>query len=80
MVRLDDSLGKSFLLAHSSGGRYQVVLHGVEVGGIWVESDELQDLFPSFVSEVREGEPKQKPVFFVPYAHILLLVAASTVL
>lgn len=47
-------------------------LHGVESGGIWIESQELTNTFLRNVAK-RQDLPKT-PVFFVPYAKILTIV------
>jgi hypothetical protein len=49
-------------------------LHGVESGGIWVESQVLTEIFLSAVK--RQDLPKT-PVFFVPYERILTIVDSA---
>jgi hypothetical protein len=80
MVRLDDLVGKQVLLSliHSSADGYNVTLHGVEYGGIWVESKELEKLIGHRKAKATGLDPVTKPVFFVPYGQIGNLVAYST--
>ena len=80
MVRLDDLIGKRVLLSlvNSSADGYTVTLHGVEQGGIWVESRELEQLIGYRRRKAAGLKPARKPVFFVPYAQIGNLVAYST--
>jgi hypothetical protein len=46
-------------------------LHGVDIGGIWVESQLLTEAFLSNAKV--QGLPKT-PVFFVPYAQIRMIL------
>jgi hypothetical protein len=79
MLRLDDLIGKKILIAPTTafaakdkpGTSYTVTLHGVETGGVWIESPLLERI-------ARSLAPRQKkPVFFVPYAQIDFLIAFS---
>ena len=79
MVRLEDLIGKKVLFVpkvpfregEKSGTSYTVTLHGVEMGGVWIQSKALTRL-------VGDLAPKQKsPVFFVPYGEIQFLIAYS---
>lgn len=82
MVRLEDLIGKRVTIAirQSIESVYEVTLHGVEAGGLWVESREMQRLLGDIPkgSKNRRARPSEKPVFFIPYAQIVLLVASST--
>jgi hypothetical protein len=80
MVRLDDLVGRRVLLSliNSSADGYRVILHGVEYGGIWVESKRLEKLIGYRKPKATGLKPATKPVFFVPYAQIGNLVAYST--
>ena len=80
MVRLDDLVGKRVLLSliNSSANGYNITLHGVEYGEIWVESKELEKLIGHRKPKAIGLKPATKPVFFVPYAQIGNLVAYST--
>lgn len=80
MLRLDDLIGKTVLLAlqNSERGSYEVVLHGVEAGGLWIEGGEIGELIAFLAPKPRKGQPRQKPVVFFPYAQIAFLQALST--
>jgi hypothetical protein len=80
MVRLEDLIGKKVLLAleKSKEAGYDVILHGVENGGIWVESKELEKLFGHRKRNTTRLNPAKKPVFFYPYSQIFLLISYST--
>lgn len=79
MVRLRDLIGKTVTLVpviplrqgDKPGTAYDVTLHGVETGGLWVDSSFLTtvagDLAPT----------QESPVFFLPYAGIHMLIAYS---
>lgn len=81
MLRLEDLIGKNvaLALANSEKGIYRVTLHGVENGGIWIESKEMEKRINSLRRRPKNQplKPKQKPIFFVPYAQIVFLVASS---
>ena len=80
MVRLDDLIGKKVLVAlvNSEVAAYDVVLHGVECGGIWVESRELEALLGHRKGKPIGLKPTKKPVFFYPYSQIAMLISYST--
>ena len=78
MLSLNDLIGKPILFADVSCKPIMVILHNFEAGGIWVESDELADLVPYMKQEPSLSRPGTKPVFFVPFAQIRILAAAST--
>ena len=79
MLRLDDLIGKKIMVCpvnkfrekDEPGHVYTVTLHGVEMGGIWIESREL--------SKVAKGLAPlhQTPVFFLPFAQVVFLLASS---
>lgn len=81
MVRLVDLIGKRVCISIHGSERptYGVTLHGVESGGIWIESKELAQILGPVKASSRERiEPKQKPVFFIPYSQLVFLISAST--
>jgi hypothetical protein len=82
MMRFDDLIGKEVLLGvrDSELGTYRVVLRGVETGGVWFEGEELDKLARQHVPKVKEGQPRQRPVFFFPYQQIVFLMALSVAL
>ena len=65
-------------LINSTADGYNVVLHGVEYGGIWVEGKELEKLIGYRKPKATGLKPVMKPVFFVPYTQIGNLVTYST--
>ena len=79
MLRLDDLIGKKIELAivDSEKPIYSVTLHGVENGGLWVESFEIENL-AFVVSAASRAQRQRKPVFFLPYARIQYVIAYST--
>jgi hypothetical protein len=82
MLRLEDLIGKKVLvtIAGSTKACYRVTLHGVETGGLWIESEEMAKRIGNSAKKASTGglEPKQKSVFFIPYHQVAFLVAAST--
>jgi hypothetical protein len=80
MVRLDDLIGKKVTLAlvGSEAGSYDVTLHGVESGGLWIESADLEKLLCHRKGYAVGLAPALKPVFFYPYSQIALLIAYTT--
>jgi hypothetical protein len=85
MLRLEDLIGKNVTLEilNSEHGAYEVTLHGVEVGGLWVENPQLEALLGHIGRQpgwyrYTQTRPEKKPVFFIPYAQIAFLVASST--
>lgn len=81
MVRLDDLMGKSLTLAIAGEKRcYAVTLHGVETGGIWIESADFEKFAPILRKKGKAGEPSRRPVFFLPFAQIHFLISESVVL
>ena len=56
MVRLDGLVGKRVLLSliNSTADGYNVILHGVEYGGIWVQGKELEKLIGYRKPKARE--------------------------
>jgi len=70
MPKLTDFIGKNVLLSIVGSSKtqgYEVTLVGVEAGGLWVESDELQQLAPQVV-------PKRRDSFFFPYAQVVFVL------
>lgn len=83
MLNLNELIGKPVGLAlrdSEKEGSYDVVLHGVEAGGLWIEGGEIDEMFAFLRTKPRKGQPPQKPVVFVPYAQIMFLIANSIVL
>jgi hypothetical protein len=83
MTRLDDLIGKPILISIVNSDLSKsgdVTLHGVESGGIWIESPYFEDLFGYKAKQHNSATPETKPVFFVPFAQIRVLVSASIVL
>lgn len=81
MLRLDDLVGRKVIMALARSERasgYDVTIHGVENGGLWIESDELARGSEVMFAPRRKDQPKQKTVFFFPYAQIHFLVGFST--
>jgi hypothetical protein len=82
MLRLDDLIGKKVMVcpinkfcdSDETGTVYTVTLHGVEAGGVWLESPEL--------SKIAEGlaPHHETPVFFLPFSQIGFLLASSLAL
>jgi len=68
-MQLSDYIGKDILLhIPLIEDHHQIVkLLGVEVGGIWIESQEMINKLYSAVG--KEGSP-QTPAFFFPYHQI----------
>ncbi len=81
MQSLNDLIGKPILLMliDSNVHQHDITLHGVETGGIWIESEYLEDVM-GFRSSKAESVllPSFKPVFFIPFGRIKVLVASST--
>jgi hypothetical protein len=71
MIRLEDLIGKrvDVSLRESLEPIYEVTLHGIEAGGLWVESAKMRRLLEGFPKnrKSRRSLPSQKPVFFIPY-------------
>ncbi len=82
MLKLNDLIGTpvGVALRDSEKGWYEVVLHGVETGGLWIEGGDIDKLLAFLRTKPRKGQPPTKPVVFVPYSQIMFLIADSTVL
>ena len=88
MMKLDEMIGETFLLAslvafdssHQVPYVYVIKLHGVEAGGIWIESNVLTKGVESVARErFAANIPKDKtPVYFLPYSQIAYLFAWSS--
>ncbi len=73
-MQLSDFVGKqiTILIPHFDPKQYhRVILHGVEAGGIWIESQE----FTNEVLGTHERAPKTL-VLFVPYNQIAYAVGS----
>ena len=79
MVTLESLIGETVTLVpviplklgDKPGASYEVTLHGVEIGGLWIDS--------SFLTAVAgDLAPKNEaPVFFLPFAGIHMLIGFS---
>jgi hypothetical protein len=70
--RIDDTI--LVLIPRLHATRYEkVILRGVEMGGIWIES---QTLMNEFLQLVGAASAPKTLVFFVPYASITVVVSA----
>lgn len=81
MLRLDDLIGQKIIIAlvnSKNHAGYDVILHGVEGGGLWIESSELARGSEVLLPQQKKGQPPQKAVFFFPYAQIQVLIAPAT--
>lgn len=82
MQRLEDLIGKRVLvaMANTKAAGHSVILHGTEVGGIWIECEEYERLlgYKTKKSTRPKKLPTAKPVFFIPFAQIVFLVSFST--
>jgi hypothetical protein len=79
MPSLKDFVGKTIfaLIPFIHGEIVQVLkLHGVEPGGIWVESQTLTDLLLARVG--RTAAPKTA-IFFLPYQQIVFVLGSLDV-
>jgi hypothetical protein len=81
LLSLNDLIGKTVIISPKQKFRpeadlYAVTLHGVEVGGIWVEHPVLSGVVAASVHKTVEELPND-PVFFFPYSEIEHLVAFS---
>ncbi len=68
--KLVDYIGKRMFLSITSSGKdagYDVTLVGVDVGGIWVESKELDTIVPGVATARRNP-------YFIPYSQIQMLI------
>jgi len=76
MKRLKSLIGKQVLalIPVIDPNLFQVVtLRGVEIGGLWIESEDMNQKFLRSM-----GLPAAPmPIFFVPYVHIKFVMAAS---
>jgi len=82
MLTLNDLVGTKVILCpkqkfQANTNLYAVTLHGVEVGGLWIEHPALSEIVAHSVHKTVEELPKD-PVFFFPYSEIEHLSAFST--
>ena len=79
-MTLDDLIGKKVwvMMRDSEQGLYNIVLRGVETGGLWFEGKELDKLAHGFVLPAKEGQPPQRAVFFFPFSQIEFVITSST--
>jgi hypothetical protein len=79
MQSLNSLIGKevSITLLRSEESSYTVTLHGVEQGGIWIESREIEKLMGHDAKKRSKGAPTEKPVFFIPFSSLFFLIASS---
>lgn len=82
MQRIDDLIGKKILIAinNSKEAAYDVILHGVENGGLWIESETHERILGYSRKKIAKNRnrPISKPVFFIPFSQIVFLVSFST--
>lgn len=74
-MTLSDHIGQEILalVPLIEPDHYQMVkLHGVEAGGIWIES---QELINKVFSAVNEAASERTPLFFLPYHQIAFAIA-----
>jgi hypothetical protein len=84
MINLNDLIGGKVILhpkikfsPQDKDGPYLVTLHGVEMGGIWIEHPTLAGIVAASVGKKPEDLPKDA-VFFFPYSEIKYVVSFST--
>ena len=81
MKMLIDLVGKSLIVAieNSERSHYEIVLRGAEHGGIWAESPDLELMFGHEPTRKKRitTVPPTKPLFFIPFARMIWLIAAS---
>jgi len=75
-MQLSDYIGNSILILipkiHEK--KYQkVILHGVEAGGIWIES---QTIMNEFLESVGASSATKTLAIFVPYSSVAAVVTA----
>ena len=77
MQSLDSLIGRKVIVAikGSEEAYYELKLHAVEQGGVWLQGDAINSLVGSIHRSL--GDPPEIPVVFVPYAQLLFLVASS---
>ena len=79
MLQLNQMVGQviqAVVPALQRGGIHEFKLHGVETGGIWVESQAaMEAMSKTFGSNM---SPKTS-VFFLPYTQVLFLLASLAV-
>ncbi len=81
MLRLEDLIGKKVIIAlerSKKASGYDITIHGVESGGLWIESEELARGSEAILPPPAKDRPTQKLVFFFPYAQIQFVMALST--
>ena len=65
-------------MLHSKVAAYNVTLHGVEMGGIWIECKEYEEFLGYKKWRKTKNQIHAKPVFFIPYSQIQFLISYST--
>ena len=85
MMKLDEFIGERISLkpkvAFESGRApklYSVKLHGVEAGGVWIESPLLTSMLKRAAGLTAEQATRKTPIFFFPFSEIYFLVAGET--
>jgi hypothetical protein len=75
IMQLADFVNQEIRLAHvaASGKIHRVKLLGVEVGGIWVESQEITNQMLQFIGQ---ATAEQTPIVFLPY-HAIASILVS---
>jgi hypothetical protein len=77
MSYLRDSIGQEILgmVPMLNPNQLQTLkLHGVEEGGIWVESNELTQLM---LAKISRHASSKTPIFFVPFHQIQFLLHST---
>jgi hypothetical protein len=85
MMKFDELIGETIGLkpkkpfAQGQEGRiYSVKLHGVEYGGLWIESPDLHAMLNQAVG-VPPGQKTPKiPMFFFPFSEIGFVLVPAT--
>lgn len=77
MQSLDSLIGRKVLVAikDSEEAYYELQLHAVEQGGVWLQGDTLSSLVGPIWRP--SDRPPEIPVVFVPYDQLFFLVASS---
>ena len=85
MMKLDEFIGEWITVKPKlpfEGGKplkmYSVKLHGVEAGGVWIESPQLTSMLKKVVGLPEKQATPRTPVFFFPFSEIYFLLAGET--
>ena len=77
MQSLDALIGKTILVSIQDSEQpfYEVKLHAVEAGGIWIEGQAVTKLLGK-LPRSRKGPP-EIPIIFVPFSRVEFVVSSS---